>query len=195
MWLPLTPLWQEKRERQETALLPLCRAWSPDSTLSPFDTWWGCPFVKLCIREFPMWSVLTLQERGPFHQLVGVKVLALCSAFSGTILAEDVGEPCYSLARMEFCSPQLTFTGVSVGGVTVFLWCLAEAEWLLSRSFFVLLGYPFPDHLAGKDRLLFVCLSLSLFFLVCPSFFNSKSGINETKIKCRDFTTVLFLGS
>lgn len=162
MWLPLTPLWREKRERQGTALLPLCRAWSPDSPLSPFDTWWGCPFVKLCRREFPMWSVLTLKERGPFHQLVGVKVLVLCSAISGTILAEDVGEPCYSLVRMEFCSPQLTFTGVSVGGVTVFLWCLAEAEWLLSRSFFVLLGYPVPDHLAGKDRLLFVSLSFFL---------------------------------
>ena len=122
-----------------------------------------------------------------------MKVLALCSAFSGTILAEDVGEPSYSLARMEVYSPQLTFTGVSVGGVTFFLWCLAEVEWLLFRRFFVLLGYPFPDHLAREDRLLFV--SLSLFSLVCSSFFNSKSGINERKIKHRDFPTVLFLGS
>ena len=89
-----------------------------------------------------------------------MEVLALCSAFSGTILAEDVGEPYYSLARMEVYSPQLTFTGVNVGVVAVFLWCLAEAEWLLSRSFFVLLGYPFLDHLAREDRLLFVCLSL-----------------------------------
>ena len=56
-----------------------------------------------------------------------MEVLALCSAFSGTILAEDVGEPYYSLARMEVYSPQLTFTGVNVGVVAVFLWCLAEA--------------------------------------------------------------------
>ena len=99
---------------------------------------------------------------GSFSPAGRGKVLALCSAFSGTILAEDVGEPCYSLARMEVYSPQMTFTGVSVGVVTVFLWCLAEAEWLLSRSFFVLLGYPFPDHLARDDRLLFVSLSFFL---------------------------------
>lgn len=38
---------------------------------------------------------------GPLSQLVGVKVLAPCSAISETILAGDVGEPYYSLARVE----------------------------------------------------------------------------------------------
>lgn len=79
----------------------------------------------------------------PHYQLVGLKVLTLYSVFADTTLMRDVEEPCYSLARVEVKALRSVFTGVSVGEVTVFPWCLAGAEWLLSNSFLSSQAAPF----------------------------------------------------
>lgn len=72
--------------------VPLSSQWTPDEDdllLSCAET--GVPHV-LCTNTV---------GKGPRYQLVAVKVLAPCSAFSGTVMAGGVGEPCYSLARVE----------------------------------------------------------------------------------------------
>lgn len=85
------------------------------------------------------------EDRGavPHYRLVGLKVLTLCSVFSDTTLMRDVEKPCYSLARVEIKALRSAFTGVSVGGVTVFPWGLAGAEWLLSKGFLSCQAAPF----------------------------------------------------
>lgn len=118
----------------------------------------------------------------------------------------ETGEACYNLVRVEFQALYLAFAGGVGAGPQFFLWPLARAEQLLSKSFRLCQAAPFLIlwlERAGFFGGAFVGRGLSPLAFVVDGLFSSKSRIykakqtkpnKDKKQKPRELITTSFLG-
>lgn len=166
--------------------------WGEREPLLLLDVVWiqlptGPPLMPPCTA--PTWCPQGWQGKLFYHQ-VGMKLPVLCSAFSNTTLAGDLG---HLFAAWQGWKSRLpTVSLLAWGGHGLF--CGVWLKWS-SYCFFLLLGYSSAPLAREREFRPFLGLLFCLYsaFPGCD-FVTSKSGIYELKIKLRNSSPCRSLG-